>query len=344
MALAGLRGPARWWLSAAAVVALAGGPPGSAGPSPPPPPAVVHVGLSDGSTAGRVPRLLGGQDIILQVAAAPRRPVLWQFGALDTVLAQGAVIAGDDGAARVRLTMPAVRVRTPCLVWVWSSGAEASHAAIVFPTTMLAEAAARLRGRRLAVLEDTGRVGRALEAEGVAFTAVQSDIEKTFFEADLILVACYEKGGPSARPWAVLEPRVRRGACLVVLNPPVGWAGWGLRRVELAEPAEGWVRLAPRFPVPLDPADLGVGPWAAALEAEAGAQSLVWLEPLPGGTGESAPAAAPLLAAGRLVGRGRVVVALAPGLERPDTDAIGRALLDGLILWSLEPDEDPSRT
>ncbi len=332
-----------WWLGGVTAAVSVAEP--LVQPLPVPPPAAVKIDLAVGAAGARALRLLGGQEVIVQVAAAPRRPVLWQFGASDTVLAHGAMLSGEDGAARLRLAMPTVRARTHCVLYVWSSGAEASRTAVVFPPRMLAEAAARLGGRRLAVLDDEGGVGRALGAEGVAFAAVRSDVERTFFEADTILVAGALADETAARSWAGLEPRIRAGACLVLLNPPVGWGGWGLRRVPLVPPAQGWMRLAPRLAAPLDPADLGVGPWPTALEAAADAHPLAWLEPLPENLGETGTAATPgsLLVAARAVGRGWVVVALAPGLDRPDTDAVGRALLDGLVLWSVEPDENPSR-
>ncbi|MCX5673326.1 MAG: hypothetical protein NTU94_18580, partial [Planctomycetota bacterium] len=208
----------------------------------------------------------------------------------------------------------------------------ASQEVIVLPASRLMVAAEQLRRLRLGVSDPSGRVQAALAAEGAAFENLETDAQELFFDGGAVILAGRGRTQALAAACERFRHRLRRGMTVLVLNPPAEWAAEGVRRVEQARPPTGpaWASKALHdLPLP----DMGSGPWASALAADK-AQTLLWA----GADAEGAvrPGEACGLALWRPVGEGRLAAAMLPALADPAADAVGRCVLDELVLWVLE--------
>jgi len=285
-------------------------------------------------------RFLAGTQLAVTVAAGAGeqgRSGQWQFafGQGQEVLAGGAFQLDDSRQGRFRLTLPDVRHRTACSLMVSVSRAAAKREVVVYPSAPLAVAADRLRSLRVAVMDGTGRVQAALAAEKVAFEKMETDIERTVFDGDLVILAGFMDARALRAECLDLDERIKAGMAVLILNPPSGWLAWKTRRQDLAAPISGEPHAAKDFGQIFQASDLGRGPWQSFIEVGGDAVHLVWIEPDAGGGNGTAsrPTAARPLVGARLVGRGRLMVAILTEAADPATNAVGRTALDELLLW-----------
>jgi len=310
----------------------------------PGPRATLPVDLSDraADAEGRPLRVLAGTELTVMAIGEPKATADWQLAYEETVLAEGKCGLDSDGGGRFRLILPEVRHRAACQLLLLAGERRRERGIVVFPSSMLGASKVRIAEHRLGVIDPSGGVQRALVLEGVTFEDLATDIQQRFFDGGTVILAGYESGEALAAACQGLEERLKKGMSALVLNPPVGWSGWGAKRVAVKEARSAAVRLAEDVVRIVQASDFGDGPWESVLEVESNGGILIGLAPAEEKE-ESAvlPGPAQSLAVARRVGRGRAVVTMLPQLERPATDAVGRALLDELILWTVGTREDP---
>jgi hypothetical protein len=281
-----------------------------------------------------------GTPLVVHFAGTPRATALWDFGFGGTSLAHGAFLADEAGLGRLRLVAPDVCQRIVCELLLASDGVLARRVVIVYPESLLADAAGRIREQRIGVLDPTGGVQRALGAERIAFEDLAPQIARDYFNGNIAVLAGHKDAEALADVCRRLHSRVRAGANVLVLNPPARWSAWGLGRVELDPPESAAARAAPELGSFVPAEDLGDGPWTAVLEAKRAVEVLAWSEtPTQPGRdrAEGDKAARRMLLAARAVGRGRIAASLLPQTEFPDVNVVGRGLLGEMILWLIGP-------
>ena len=152
-----------------------------------------------------------------------------------------------------------------------------------------------------------------------------------------MILAGFNRAERLASACGKLSSRVKNGMSALVINPPSGWSAWGIEASELARPHHSGVKLASGFGREVHPEDLGTGPWRSFLRGGSTAK-LVWFEGLAEKRGGNLAApqrvSCAMVSAARS-GRGLVVAAVLPQLVAPDSDAIGRCILNEIILWIL---------
>jgi hypothetical protein len=328
-----------------ASVGAAASAPGGGLPRGDPPPAAAPAGaeayvpiIPDRPSPAAI--VSAGTPLIVHFAGKPRATALWDFGFAGTSLAHGAFPVDEAGRGCLRLVVPDVRQRIVCDLLLASDGALARRVVVVYPESLLAGAAGRIREQRIGVLDPTGGVQRALGAERIVFEDLAPQIARDYFDGNIAVLAGHQDAEALAAVCRRLNSRVRAGTNVLVLNPPARWSAWELGRRELASPESSAVQVAPELG-PLVPAeDLGGGPWTAVLKAKRAVDVLAWYEtPAPPGRAwaEGNEAARRMLLAARAVGRGRVVASLLPHTEFPDVNVVGRGLLGEMILWLISP-------
>ena len=281
-----------------------------------------------------------GTPLVVHFAGKPRATALWDFGFAGTSLAHGAFPVDEAGLGCLRLVVPDVRRRIVCELLLASDGAVARRVVVIYPESLLADAAGRIREQRIGVLDPTGSVQRALGAERIVFEDLAPQIARDYFDGNMIILAGHKDVDALADVCRRLNSRVRAGTNVLLLNPPTRWSAWGLGRVELAPPESSPVQVAPELGSLVPAEDLGDGAWTAVLEAKRAVEVLAWYEmpAQPGGVrAEGGEAARRMLLAARAVGRGRIVVSLLPQTEFPDTSVVGRGLLGEMVLWLMRP-------
>jgi hypothetical protein len=310
----------------------------------PGPQATLPINILDlaADAEGHPLRVLAGTELTVMAIGEPSATVDWQLAYQETVLAEGKCDLDSDGGGRFRLILPEVRHRAACQLLLLMGDRRRVRGIVVFPSSMLGASKVRIAEHRLGVIDPSGGVQRALVLEGVTFEDLATDIQQRFFDGGTVILAGYESGEALAAACQGLEERLKKGMSALVLNPPVGWSGWGAKRVAVKEARSAAVRLAEDVVRIVQASDFGDGPWESVLEVESNGGILIGLAPAEEKE-ESAvlPGPAQSLAVARRVGRGRAVVTMLPQLERPATDAVGRALLDELILWTVGTREDP---
>jgi len=310
----------------------------------PGPRATLPVNILDlaADAEGRPLRVLAGTELTVMVTGEPKASAAWQLAYGETVLAEGKCGLDSDGGGRFRLILPEVRHRAACRLLLLAGQRRRVRGIVVFPSSMLGASKVRIAEHRLGVIDPSGGVQRALVLEGVPFEDVATDIQQRFFDGGTVILAGHEIGEALAAACQGLEERLKKGMSALVLNPPVGWSGWGAKRVAVKEARSAAVRLAEDVVRIVQASDFGEGPWESVMEVESDGGILIGLALAEEKDAETASLDARQgLAVARHVGRGWSVVAVLPQLERPATDAVGRALLDELILWTVGTREDP---
>lgn len=322
------------------------------------PPVVITVTLGQPVLAATPARpLLSGREVIIRVNGEPADRPLWQLGYGKNVLAQGRLKLDDAGQGHFRILLPGVRHRAACELVVRAAQTKASRPVVIFPPAMLALAARRIKQHRLGVVDQGRRVHRALQAEGVVFEDLNPQMARDLFDGGTVILAGFSRRETLIDTCRRMTGRLEKGMSVVVVNPPRKWSAWGVGRVELAKPVSAPANVAKELGQIVLDVDLGRGPWRSALKAKAQATVLAklrlradpgWQTSQAAGSARVArkglegnrPPHFPLVLA-RRVGAGRVVVALLPQLNKPFTDAVGRGMLDALILWTLKAKDPP---
>jgi hypothetical protein len=275
--------------------------------------------------------LAGGTVLDMRISGAAGATTAWAFAHDGTALRHGRLAMDNAGEARLRVLLPDVRQRVVCEIVLATDGAMAWQTLVVYPALPLKDAAQTLRERRIGVFDPSGRVSRALTAEGLECEDLGPSIARDFFDGDLAILVGTGDDAVFSELCRHFSTRLCGGMDVLVLNPPARWSAWNLRRVDPKSPARGPAVAASSLGSIVTAEDLGTGPWRALVESGAGATRLVW----PAVAVGAAPsdAAGLSLVVAQEVGRGRVLVSAMPQTERPDTDVLGRSMLAQMILW-----------
>jgi len=304
-----------------------------------------------GKEAGAV--ALGGALVTVVAVGKPGTMYTVQLGYDNKVVRQVPLRLGKKGLGECNFRAPDVRVRAECELVVIGKGKTVRRKLVVLPAAALAGSAARIRQRRLGVIDGRGGIQAALKAEGVAFENLATRLEQDAFTGGIVIVAGFSKANALAEACLRLESRVTKGATVIVVNPPEGWSGWGLSVRKLPAALDGPVFFAQGFGELIRRTDIGVGPRFFVLEKRkrivddarkrSGAveereewKALTWVNDTKKDRGGKDRNEAHPLVAARRVGKGLAVVARMRGMECPATGAAGRRMLDEIVLWVLK--------
>lgn len=293
--------------------------------------------------AGPTAPVLGGATFTVRLGGEPGATWLWEFGYRQEILAQGRVVLDADGRGLCRLVAPKTRHRVACTFLIQAGGRNAaSKEVVIYPAGLLATVANRFERKPLGLIDPSGRVAAAFEAEKVAFHDLRTQLQQDSFEGGMVILAGFSRPEELADHCRKLRGRLEKGMAVVILNPPAGWQALDIRSVEVRPAVGSDVTLADGFSALVQGPDLGTGPWSSALESARPAKVLGWFCAVgespadAASTAESKPAPTkhPVLLACP-VKAGWVVVGLLPEMEKP-ADAVAQALVSELIFWTLQ--------
>ena len=284
---------------------------------------------------------IAGSSLTVAITAKPDARPSWRFGFAGRALAAGSIATDADGRGRLTVVLPEVRHRTTCTLLLAAESGKVSREVVVFPSSLLSHNARRLAEHRLGVADARGLLHRALREEKVAAEDLNPKLAMDHFRGGIVLLGGYKQPAVLAGVVGRLLGRVRQGLCVVVLNPPAGWRGGGLACVEPPKPHIGRIEPAEAMWANVLAADFGAGPWRRVLKVDQPAEALMWIAGGEGKEGKgkgpaSRPARGALLVAARRVGRGWLVAAALPQLDDPAGNAVGRMILDEMVLWVLK--------
>jgi len=280
---------------------------------------------------------LSGRGVSIALVGPAKGGIKWEFAHRQDVLKRGQLRLSADGFGKLGLILPEVRHRTECSLMVSCNAKTSSRVLVIFPSSVLARSAKLVKAWRLGVIDETGRVQRALKAEAVAAEGLGTRLAQDLFDGGGVILAGFRRGEALSAACRRLDGRLRAGTSLVILNPPAGWKGQHVRPRELPQPVSCPVHLARSSAQELLPADLGTGPWRLTLAPKPHDKLLVWIESRPPPKDPKAKPAKrkrPLVLA-RRIGRGWLIVSVLPQTADPADNPVGRAVLDRLILWIL---------
>jgi len=298
--------------------------------------ATVSVALAVANGAdGEAAVVLAGRAVDARVIAPPGREFQWQFGHGDTVVAHGSGSADAKGKATFAVAMPDVRVRTEFTLFVIESTMKARQKVMVIPSRMLARAAEGIKALRLGVIDDTGLVAKALAAEGVAFESLTTRLTRDAFNGGAVILAGFERARPLDTLCSTFEARAQAGMVMMIVNPPEGWRTLGLSCRRAGRPPAGAVSFSDDLGRCLQQADLGTGAKGLVLGIDRSCKILAWVESPGKGRARGRQEARTVIIAEKPVGKGRLIAAVVPRASDPLGDAVGRCVLDELILWAL---------
>ena len=301
------------------------------------PAALLNVTAAPDRAGGLPVAGLSGRGVSIALVGPAKGSIKWEFAYRQDVLKRGQLRLGADGFGTLGLILPEVRHRTECSLMASCNGKTSSRVVVIFPSSVLASRAKRIKAWRLGVFDETGRVERALKAEAVFAEGLGTRLAQDVFGGGGVILAGFRRGEALSDACRRLDERLRTGMSLVILNPPAGWKGQHVRLRELPQPVSCAVHLARSSAEELLPADLGTGPWRLTLAPEPDDKPLIWIETRPPPKDPKAKPAKrkyPLVLA-RRIGRGWLIVSVLPQTADPADDPAGRAVLNRLILWIL---------
>ena len=222
--------------------------------------------------------VLAGRTLAIRLKGKPGELLHWQFGYKREVLAEGRVKLDAAGGVELKITSPKVRHRAVCKFVLPSAGkAGASRQVVVYPTGALRMVSERTKAIGIGVVDETGRVQRALKEEGARFRDLRTQLQRDSFDGGMIVIGGFRSADALVRLCTGLRGRVKGGLAVVLLNPPDGWGSLGMKLVQLGRPRRGQVVLAGGLASIIAPADLGDGPWVSALQPDKAHVALVHL-------------------------------------------------------------------
>jgi hypothetical protein len=188
------------------------------------------------------------------------------------------------------------------------------------------------------IADESGWVQKAVKAQNVAFRDLNPQLAADTFDGGLAMLANARRAEMLQDECERFRTRLEKGMTLVIVNPPAGWAWSGIERRESVRGTSGAVRWAAGWGQALPGSDVGEGPWPAFLRCDKGGKALAQVHLREDTTGPaSRPEEEPeALILACPVGRGKVIVALMPQLQNPEDDAVGRHLLNEIVVWSIQ--------
>lgn len=274
--------------------------------------------------------VLSGSQLHVAVVGTPDADIAWRLAHADTVVAGGSAKLNENGQLLLEIVNPSVKHRAACTLEVRHGEQARRNSIVVLPAAMLAHVKRRVADLDIGVWDASGRVRKALKEETVDISVLESSLQQDSFEGGAVVLAGFENVRDLSLACNSLDTRVREGLSVILVNPPVGWSGWGVKVLRPDARWEAPVHAAEGFLQHLHRLDLGTGPWLSLLSAE-DAKLLLWTHPP---AEQDSPPARPLVIA-RRVERGTVIVTDIPPLADPAENAIGRALLTDCLHWIL---------
>ena len=316
----------------------------------------VSFDLRPGGAAARRPAVvvLGGARVTVAALGKPGTEYAVQLGYDGTVVRQAPLRLNEKGFGDCSLAAPDVRVRAECeLAVVGKRGAIRQSPVVVLPAAALASRARLIGARRLGVIDGSGRLQVAFEAEKAPVEDLSTQLLRDTFDGGVIFVAGITDADVLTDTCRRLEGRIEEGMTVVVVNPPEGWQRWNASVRKVAAVVEAPVMFSKDFGEFIHGTDVGTGPWALALEtrgrpaaggpdqvgsagAAGGWKPLAWVEGVAKRRLDEGRRPAHALVAARRVGKGLAVVVLLQTMESPATDARGRGMLDEIVVWLLK--------
>jgi len=311
--------------------------------------ATVPVWLVRPPDAKAPPELcLGGGALTAAIIGEPNASATWQLRAETLLLARGRAKLDDRGWGVGHTALPAVLARGRAVLCVSQGDARRTRRIDILPPAPLRHVRATLRAWGVGVLDPCGLVGDALRAQAVDYADLRPQLQHDFFRGEIAILAGFDDANELAHACRQLAYCARRGAALVVLNPPAGFHSLGVRRAE--RPA-AWprthVKLDAELTRTLHAEDFRPLSEDGLIDAGETALVLAWLETPdkkadgpPDSAGAKTRPARPnpsrVLVAARPLGRGVVLAATLPELADCYDNPAGRCMLSEIILWILK--------
>ncbi len=279
--------------------------------------------------------VLAGDEVSVNLTGPPDADCTWRLAYGDQVVTGERLVLGVAGTGRFKFVVPDVRTRAECKLTVSSGLNTDGRGLTAFPRARLALASKWIKTLKLGVIDDTGLVCKTLAAEGVACENLSTRLQRDAFDGGAVIIA--------GRPDRIVlddlclrfQSRVKSGMFLMVVNPPEEWSLRGVSRRNLTPKTGYQAGFVKTFGWEIKPKDLGRGPWPVVLSATKQWRTLIWIEsPARRNDKHELQPKHPLVAC-RRIGRGQVIAATLPQLANPLNDAVGRGVLDSLVMWML---------
>jgi hypothetical protein len=276
---------------------------------------------------------LGKSTLAVEIVGPPSAKVDWRFGYQRELLDKGQAKTDERGLATLTLKMPDVRHRIGTTLAATGQAVGGTLDLDILPADMLGDVKQSLKAMRLGVVDPSGRVQAALAEQNVEFEELKPQVARDFFDGGAVIFAGFDDAAALRYELGKFEGRTRGGMITIVLNPPARWKAFGLRQVELHD-AKGRPRLAEPLGRWIREADLR-GDIRSALRVRRDAEILAGLATRGAGDKDAEVSRGAVLIAARKVGKGRILAATLPQLDDVARDAVGRGVLDEIILWCL---------
>jgi hypothetical protein len=246
-------------------------------------------------------------------------PVTWRLACGDASLASGQIVLpSKDRMGKVQLRLPEVRVPTE-MRFVYRAAqagqakaiAEGAVAVHVYPDTLLASVAERMKAKQLFVCDEAEGLPAALKSRGVQFVHARGEADLQFVCPDVLIVGAERLGKPAADQEKLLNLSAAGTSVLVLRQTqPATLAGYPLAR-RLLPPKLVWQAdhpLARHLRLFETPA-LGPDGWAIRLPADEPALEIGWW---PGESPGRKPLPIDALVVVKALGKGRIVLCQIP--------------------------------
>jgi hypothetical protein len=279
--------------------------------------------------------VLGGDEVSVNLTGPTDADCTWRLVYGDQMVVAERLVLGGAGTGRFKFVMPDVRTRAECKLTA-SSGLNTDRRGLTaFPRARLAVASKWIKTLKLGVVDDAGLVCKTLADEGVACENLSTRLQRDAFDGGAVIIAgCRDRivlGDLCLR----FQSRVSSGMFLMVVNPPEKWSLRGVSRRSITPKMGYQVGFVNTFGWEIKPKDLGCGPWPVVLSATNQWRTLIWIESTPKRDEKQKMQSRHPLACYRRIGRGQVIAATLPQLASPLSDAVGRGVLDSLVMWML---------
>ena len=280
--------------------------------------------------------VLGGANVSVIITGPIGRDCTWRLMYDNQSVTGGRLVFDAAGAGRFKFVMPDVRVRAECELVALSGSNTLRCRLTAFPRAGLAIASKLIGTLRIGVIDSDGSIGKTLAAEGVACENLSTRLEQDAFEGGAVIIAGRADRAVLSDICLRLKDRIKNGMFVIVANPPKRWSLWGVSAKDLTPQTGYKIAFAQRFGWEIKPADLAGGPRPMMLSTTKKWNALVWLDSTARPDKKQEAKSKHPLACYRRMGRGQVLAATFPELADPLGDAVGRGVLDSLVMWVLK--------
>ena len=267
----------------------------------------------------------------------------WQLGYKSDVLASGAIRTRAKGGGNFCVSLPESRQRIELTLVLLSQGQEVDRKNItLIPSKLLQDVSQTLDAIRVGIVDsEENPSGGIFWASNVKAKLLRTSLEQAGFDGGLVVLEGFTDSQLLAAACETFASRVNAGMTLVVVNPPLGWEGFGIKCAGISTPTQAKQAMAEDFGSVLRSDDMPSGTWTSYLQANEAGSKLLWLEPTGGGDPIAGTSGAYPQILVCPAGRGRVAAICPEGYIYGRSDIVRHALLAETVLWLLKTRDQP---